>query len=78
MAKRLSQAEALELINQKISSSGGVMTHKQLLDALEADGNQAAVLHVPFLSREKRITASVEAVEGGKPVLSYRLAGGNS
>lgn len=76
MAKRVSQTEALALISAVISGSGGTMSHNALVEQLEADGNDSAVLHVLGLSQSGRIVPEVLAVPNGKPVLQYTLPGG--
>lgn len=78
MAKRVSQTEALALISAKISGAGGTITHNALVEQLEADGNDSAVLHVLGLSQGGKIVPEVLAVPDGKPVLQYTLAGGGS
>jgi len=52
------------------------LTHRQLIAALAAAGNDGAVAFIPRLCQNKTFISLVDAVENGRPAMTVTLPAG--
>lgn len=65
--------DVMQVVADAISEAGGQITHNALLESLQQSGNAQYAAQLISLAQSGQITATVKAVAGGNPVLTYEM-----